>query len=324
MIRSFLKFIFSPFDLAIKFFSEKNIMIDNPDDKLKNHKSPTPILGGGFMVFSFIFLILLAPAFLSEALFFLACLVPFLFIGIADDFFKISPLSKFIMQLLATLFFVAHFFPFNIFYPLLVFLTLTLVNGFNLVDVSDGFMGLSVLPVFVFMIALSVISGNSALIFLSLMITISLCIFLRYNKAPAKVYAGEAGSNFLVISALYIFFSLFSSRSIWEIILLSAVFGVFLSEVLVLMIIRRSKGLPFYHGSRHHSVHYLKDKSFSSNQAALFSFFASLCLCIFASLFYFGVLSMVYFIAALMLGYLFWVSFIYTSFFANGFFNFFK
>ena len=195
---------------AIITVAENKKLFDLPDER-KIHKAHIPSLGGigifsGFMLACLIAIHLkLATEF---QYFFAAALVMF-FLGVKDDILIISPIKKFLGQVIATFLIVNKggiqiksmygFLGMNelpdMFSLFLTYFTiLVIINSFNLIDGIDGLAGtLGIIATSFFgfyflkadMVAYSVFSFSMAG---------SLAAFLIFNFHPAKIFMGDTGS----------------------------------------------------------------------------------------------------------------------------------
>jgi len=296
--------------------AKKLRMLDRPDGKIKVQKSPVPYFGGIAVFVAFISSLALVYPFGEQLLWFLLGTTLLLFVGLIDDFNALTPLQKLSGQIVATACFLkggfalkSRFFSdyINVFAS--GFWILSVVNAFNLVDVMDG---LST--------TLAIVSAGSFLVIsiilkqfaLSLLLTVfigALFAFLVFNKPPAKIYLGDAGSLFVggFIAATPLLFrwtqvlniyealpnfargSLFFETAVSAMVPILIV-GIPLLEVAALIVIRKSKGLPFYSGSPHHFACYLREKNWSEKKVLFFTFFISSFLSGFAILFMFGII----------------------------------
>ncbi|MCS7145238.1 MAG: hypothetical protein RMJ28_00390 [Nitrososphaerota archaeon] len=81
-------------------------------------------------------------------------------------------------------------------YPLLVLAAYTVVaNAVNSVDVLNGSLALSVLPVLLLLAGISWLEGALSPMLACLILSAALLGFLRYNWYPAKIFSGNVGSN---------------------------------------------------------------------------------------------------------------------------------
>lgn len=187
-------------------------LYDVPDDKRKLHKEPIPSLGGLGMFIGIIFSILLTINFSSEApefQYYIAAFLLIFFLGIKDDIIIISPVKKFVGQLItaAILVFKAKLVITNMngflgvyqmnaacSYLLTFFALVVIINAFNLIDGVDGLAGsLGLISSLVFG-AFFLINKNIPYAVLGFTLAGSLSAFLIYNFQPAKIFMGDTGS----------------------------------------------------------------------------------------------------------------------------------
>jgi UDP-GlcNAc:undecaprenyl-phosphate GlcNAc-1-phosphate transferase len=310
------------------FTAKKLLLFDVPDGKIKQHKVPVPYLGGVAIFFAFIITLAivypLSVIFNGQLIWFLGGTTFLFLIGLVDDLHAFSPLQKFTGQIVAVLCFLkggfalkSRFFSdaINVFAS--GFWMLSVINAFNLVDVMDG---LSVTLALVSVGGFFVISLVLKQHLLSLLLTTlggALVAFFLYNKRPAKIYLGDAGSLFIggFIAALPLlirwtevlnFYKSLPSFAIgsifWETAISALVpiflVGVPLLEVTSLVVIRKYKGLPFYSGSPHHFASYLQRKWNSVTKTLFFSLISASFLAIVAILFMFGIISFQFVVGA--------------------------
>jgi len=301
--------------LAIHFARKKKIF-DVPDGKIKVHAEPVPYLGG-VAVYLATMLTLIAVSPFEPRFFWFVCGLSLLFlVGLVDDFSVMKPWQKFLGQIVAVFFFLrggfalkSRFFADYVTLFASGFWMLSVINGFNLVDVLDGLAtSLAIIAALSFLL----VAWLSSYYFLSLLLIVfigSLGAFLWYNKPSAKIYLGDAGSLFiggfiaavpLVIrwtsllenhNALPVFVrgNIFFETAISALIPVLIV-GVPLLEVTSLVILRKYHGLPFYFGSPHHFASYLRRKKWSDGRILCFAICASLTLSFVALLFAFGLI----------------------------------
>ncbi len=99
----------------------------------------------------------------------------------------------------------------------------------------------------------------------------SLMAFLWYNRPPARIYLGDAGSlwigGFLAIVPLFFSWGSYNAHGyLTQFFILS----IPLIEVFSLIVIRSYKRLPFYLGSPHHFCHYLQANGWSKRWILLY------------------------------------------------------
>lgn len=197
--------------------AERKKLFDIPDER-KVHQTPIPSLGGLGIFAGFIIACLLAVQFQtsSEFQYFLAASIVIFFLGLKDDILVISPIKKFIGQVMAAFLVIykggiqiksMHGFlgiyelP-EMFSLLLTYFTvIVIINSFNLIDGIDGLAGsLGLMTAIVFgvyflqvnMVAYSVLSFSLAG---------SLIAFLIFNFQPAKIFMGDTGSMLIGLIA---------------------------------------------------------------------------------------------------------------------------
>lgn len=190
--------------------AEQKKLFDIPDER-KVHRTPIPSLGGLGIFAGFMLACLIAipyPQASNFQYYFAAAFVIF-FLGLKDDILVISPIKKFIGQVLAAFLIIykgniqiksmygfmgIHELP-EMFSLLLTYLTIIVViNSFNLIDGIDGLAGtLGLMASMIF--GLYFLQVNlPAYSILAFSLAGSLAAFLIFNFQPAKVFMGDTGS----------------------------------------------------------------------------------------------------------------------------------
>ena len=125
-----LSVIFTPVMIRI---AKKYNIVDQPDNKLKSHKDPTPYLGGIAIFLSIL------PFYIFDLSFILPASI-LTFIGLYDDIKDISPLLRLLAEFIVvsmSVYMVGEIKnPFH--FILLVITGTALINGVNMVDGMDG------------------------------------------------------------------------------------------------------------------------------------------------------------------------------------------
>src|SRR3990167_781271 len=249
---------------AFRSFALKFNITDRPDGNLKKHEQPVAYLGGVAVFFGFVIsLAILYPN--SKEIFLLLPLTFLLFLGLLDDLVSLSPFIKFAGQFLAAIGFVKlgfylslDYLPWYLNIGFSIFWYLSVINAINLVDIMDGLAtSLCIASLASFFIFSILLYQNALALFLVILIGCAVA-FLYYNREPASIYLGDAGSLFLVgcIAAIPLLID-------WTIITPLGIFApliilcIPLLEISQLVLIRTYKGIPFYKGSRDHFAHYL-------------------------------------------------------------------
>ena len=274
--------------------------VDVPDGKIKLHKKITPHLGGVAVYGGFISAFALVCPLDDGLLFFVVGTAFLLTLGLVDDLIVLAPYQKLFGQLIATLCFLkGGFFLKNVIFDsfwsmgLSAFWILLVINAFNLVDVMDGLTSLlSIIAAATFLILACFFQQWGAALLLVSLIG-SLLAFFIYNRPPAKIYLGDAGTMFIggFFAAIPFFFSWGGQQPLGylaPIIILS----IPLLEVAGLIIIRCYKKIPFYNGSPDHFSLLLQKSGWSKQRVLLFSFAMALTSSFVAQLFVFGQLTL--------------------------------
>jgi len=204
--------------------AERKKLFDIPDER-KVHQTPIPSLGGLGIFAGFMIACLLAVQFqtASEFQYFLAAAVVIFFLGLKDDILVISPVKKFIGQVLAAFliiykggiqiksmhgFFGIYDLPETFSLLLTYFTVIVIINSFNLIDGIDGLAGslglMATLTFGVYFLQVNMVAYSV----MSFSLAGSLIAFLIFNFQPAKVFMGDTGSMLigLVASVLVIKF----------------------------------------------------------------------------------------------------------------------
>ena len=195
---------------AVINVAEMKKLFDMPDERKVHHAPITPL--GGLGIFAgFVFGCLLTLHFsqYSELQYFMAAALVIFFLGLKDDILIISPIKKFIGQVLAA-FIIIYYGGIQIrsmngflgvyqlpeMFSLLLtyFAVIVVINSFNLIDGIDGLAGsLGLISTVIFgtyflnvnMLPYAVIAFSMAG---------SLLAFLIFNFQPAKIFMGDTGS----------------------------------------------------------------------------------------------------------------------------------
>jgi UDP-N-acetylmuramyl pentapeptide phosphotransferase/UDP-N-acetylglucosamine-1-phosphate transferase len=185
-------------------------LYDVPDER-KVHVTPIPSLGGLGIFAGFVFGCMLSTNFAqsSEMQYFIAATLVIFFLGIKDDILILSPIKKFIGQVLAAFIVIYKggiqitsmhgFLGINELpemYSLLLtyFTILVVINSFNLIDGIDGLAGSLGLMVSALVGIYMLQVGETAYSVLAFSLAGALVAFLMFNFQPAKIFMGDTGS----------------------------------------------------------------------------------------------------------------------------------
>lgn len=244
-------------------------ILDQPNGAIKNHKQPTPYLGGLALYFGFIVALGLVVPFYTTIGVFLIGVTILLFVGLIDDLIVLQPYQKFFGQFLGALcffkaglhvkefFFMSHAWTI----PLSFLWILTVVNAYNLVDVMDGLATTLALCATGTFMVIAYGLGHTELVYILAAFFGSLIAFLRYNWPVASIYLGDAGSLFIGgVLATVPFLIEWTRFNAYGYIAPVIILALPLLEVGALIIIRTWHRIPFFRGSPHHFSIYLRKK----------------------------------------------------------------
>lgn len=268
----------------------------------KIHSGNIPRLGGvgifsSFVISAIVYLIKVNPSNLNRILpILIAGAIVFTF-ALLDDLLTLPALAKLIVQLIAVSVVVFNGFTFKQIFswvlpaPVSLILTfcwiLGVINAYNLIDGLDGLCGCFSISTILTLGVLYTLTGNPEAI-LCFILAASIFGFLCFNWPPAKLFMGDAGSQFLgfMISV----FPLFDSSNVFEfnkllIMLVITAFPVFDTIAAIWRRIRDKK--PIMSADRSHLHHKLLNMGYSKKGALYLLCFLQILLCISVVISYF-------------------------------------
>ena len=209
--------------------------------------------------------------------------------ALLDDLLNLPALAKLIVQLIAVSIVVFNGFRFKQIFswtlptPVSLILTfgwiLGVINAYNLIDGLDGLCGSFSISTIITLGVLYTLTGNPEAI-LCFILAASIFGFLCFNWPPAKLFMGDAGSQFLgfMISV----FPLFSSDSVFEfnkflIMIVITAFPVFDTIAAIWRRIRDKH--PIMSPDRSHLHHKLLNMGYSKKSALYLLCFLQILLC---------------------------------------------
>ena len=246
-------------------------VLDRPNSAHKSHKNPVPYLGGvaiiiGVVVVSYIALISnkfiwsnfwLATSVLGPA-------VVMGLVGLWDDLKSLSPLPRFIGQSIAGIVVaVILILNDNIGNPtgitvldaaITVLWIVGICNSINFFDNLDGGAAGTVAITAISLTYLSITGDQYFIAALSIVVAGSTLGFLIWNRAPARIYMGDAGALFLglLIATLTIRFKPSADNSVTSFTIPVLLLAVPILDTTVAVFSRlRRKGSPFQGGKDH-------------------------------------------------------------------------
>jgi UDP-GlcNAc:undecaprenyl-phosphate GlcNAc-1-phosphate transferase len=274
-------------------------IVDRPDDLVKTHKEPIAYLGGvGILVglavgvFAGVACLrneLLLGLQLKQLLGVLAGGAVACFVGLTDDILDIKPGQKILGQVFAAVILLLAGIapelgqitePLNIRIPALldtmldifivIFFVLGATNSLNLLDGLDGLCG-GVTVIITFAMLLLAVHlatwganevGDPVRIVVCLSLVGGVCGFLPFNRYPAKIFMGDAGSMLLgfMVASLMILFSMEIPR--WWMASI-VVFGLPILDTAVALVRRLINHRPLFVSDRGHIYDQMIDRGIS-------------------------------------------------------------
>jgi UDP-GlcNAc:undecaprenyl-phosphate/decaprenyl-phosphate GlcNAc-1-phosphate transferase len=274
---------------AIITVAESKKLFDIPDER-KIHQAHIPSLGGlgifaGFMLASLLSIRLGAA---TEFQYFLAAALVMFFLGLKDDILVISPIKKFIGQVLASFLIIykgnvqitsMHGFlginelPEMFGIMLTYFTIIVIINSFNLIDGIDGLAGtLGTISATIFG-SYFLAAGMVPYAVMAFALAGSLTAFLIFNYNPARIFMGDTGSMLIgLVNAILVvkFISVAQTPGIDLPVFAAPAVG-FTVLLIPLLDTLRVFGIRIFHQrspfipDRNHIHHLMLDKGWSHN-----------------------------------------------------------
>ena len=283
-------------------------IVDRPDELVKTHKEPIAYLGGVGMLIGFTVGLLLGIYSLCSSEYFpqilrlllgvlvgaaIAC-----FIGLIDDIFEMKPLHKIAGQTIAALLlFVVGVRPSLTAFtallnldispnlemalgaPIVIFFVLGATNSLNLLDGLDGLCAGVTAIITLAMLLLSAHLatwgfsevGDPVRIIICLALVGGVCGFLPFNRYPAKIFMGDAGSMLLgfTVAALMILFAEQTPR--WWMASI-VVFGLPILDTGVALVRRFLNKRPLFVSDRGHIYDQMIDRGIPLKKTVAISY----------------------------------------------------
>src|SRR5450432_991365 len=190
--------------------AEMKKLFDMPDARKIHQDAITPLGGIGiFAGFVFCCLLTINFKYASEFQYFIAATMVIFFLGLKDDILVLTPVKKFIGQVLAAFliiyygriqirsmhgFFGIHELPEMFSLLISYFSVIVIINSFNLIDGVDGLAGtLGLMSSALFGIYF-LYANMEPYYVLAFSLCGSLLAFLIFNFQPAKIFMGDTGS----------------------------------------------------------------------------------------------------------------------------------
>jgi len=289
--------------IALKFG-----IVDRPDDLVKTHKEPIAYLGGVGMLVGLTVGILAGIGVLKEEAFFSSMLRWLLavlaggaiacFVGLTDDIFDIKPRQKIFGQVAAAIIlllagilpnlrYISEFFALSMPAGLEIVLQIVIViffvvgatNSLNLLDGLDGLCAGVTAIITIAMLALAVHLASWGFSDVGDPVRITVCLalvgvvvgFLPFNRYPAKIFMGDAGSMLLgfVVAALMILFAEQIPR--WWLASI-VVFGLPILDTAVALVRRLLNHRPLFVSDRGHIYDQMIDRGIPLRKTVAISY----------------------------------------------------
>jgi len=252
-------------------------LIDQPNIR-KIHIRPTPLVGGITIVFTLLIMVVFLNIYdRSDVQLFIIFSLYFFFVGLFDDLFRWNYKRKLFLQVIGTVTFILSISD-NIsillfssiesnnllFNQFLIFIwILFLINAYNFFD-GINFLAGSLAVVFFSSYSLyySQFENQYSVTILFILI-FAIVGFLVYNRAPAKMFLGDAGSMFLgfALASYPLIFLEYSENKI-DLTFFSIVLFILVSDTIFVLVNRLMKQKNPFHPDKTHLHHLLLDLDF--------------------------------------------------------------
>jgi len=267
-------YLILPFTFVLSFmacrgvihFSRKLQWLDHPNSR-SSHDSPTPTGGGIGIVLSFSLAVLVVfanttPGFNHYLVLLFGLLVAA--IGFVDDLFSLGIWSRISVQCLAIAgalavmgvpaiqIYTVVIPPGLITVALAGFCFLWFINLFNFMDGIDGLAAAEILFISLALFALSRTNENPELAYFILLLAAAVSGFMLLNLAPARIFMGDIGSNFLgyLLGVIMLAGTVNGVTSIWTCLILA---GIFIIDATLTLLYRMYRGERWFYAHRNHA-----------------------------------------------------------------------
>ena len=273
---------------VVRRLARKCGLLDRPDQHRKLHAESTPLGGGVAILLALLVTIAFVITFSTSQFAAFAENQPFLtglgaaaslicLIGLLDDRYALRGRQKLLGQILAACILcysglVIHRLEFFgvrtelglLAYPFTIFWILGAINAFNLLDGIDGLASTVGIVLSLGICILAYLSGHITEAFVALAMAGTIAGFLVYNRPPASIFLGDAGSMLigLVLGSLAIRASLKQYSTVALIVPIS-IWALPIFDVTMAIIRRRLTGQSIYTTDRGHIHHLLQQRGLS-------------------------------------------------------------
>jgi UDP-GlcNAc:undecaprenyl-phosphate GlcNAc-1-phosphate transferase len=257
-------------------------MVDLPDPR-KVHARPVPRVGGIGIALGTIIAIVVLTRLEGWLAYYVAGALVLLVFGALDDAFEMGHYAKFLGQAIAvvplvyagdlwisTVPFLTQPLPPAIGKAFTVFAIVGVINALNHSDGLDGLAGGEAVLSLCCIAYLANAAGDMTLVLLSLAALGGIFGFLRFNTHPARVFMGDAGSQFIGFS-IGVFTVLLTQRTNTglSMALPLLIIGLPIVDILAVFAMRIAGGMNWFKATKNHIHHRLLGLGFDHYQAVL-------------------------------------------------------
>lgn len=288
MLLSISVIVFIVLQIFFSANAHKFNLIDKPGAR-KKHIGSIPTVGGISLILSLLFYYLLSDLNNSLQIIILTSLIVFIS-GLLDDIFKLSVLSRVILQLIACLILISYGFKIvSLGYyeilgtlnlkllsvPFSIIAIILLTNSINWIDGIDGLASTTYLQSFSAISMILIYNGNITefdTIYNLLFINLLIFTLINMNRLPLyKSFLGDSGSTLIgYLLASYLIYV--SNQLTVHPILIAWTVAFPIFNIISVMIIRISKLKNPFSPDRLHMHHYLQDVGFSDERVVIMLF----------------------------------------------------
>lgn len=255
------------------------------------HKEPTPKLGGIAIFLGFLLGYMLFGTPSSQMNSILIGSFIILMTGIVDDIVELKPAVKFSGQTIAAVIIAVYgnillkdvsafgiYLDFGILcYPITIFFILGCINCMNLIDGLDGLSGGISSIYFLTIGIIATMQGKHGLDFVLTFVMLGSTLgFLLHNFNPAKIFAGDSGSNFLGFIIAVIALLGFKNVTMTSLIVPLLLIAIPILDTLFAIIRRMLKGESISQADKFHIHHQLLNRNLSVKATVLIIYFVDM------------------------------------------------
>ncbi len=246
--------------------ASKHQWLDRPNNR-SSHVTPTPTSGGLVLLIVFSVAVLIAfssgsPGFNHYVVLGSGAVIALM--GLADDVLSLGVWWRIGVQLLVvictlTLFGIPSVQVFSMTlqpgipgYLIVTLLFVWFINLFNFMDGIDGIAAMETLFICAGVFLLTVHDQNSGFDQFNLLLMAATCGFLLLNLAPARLFMGDVGSNYLgfLLGVQALSSTTTGETTPWTWLILA---GVFFVDATMTLLTRALNGETWYHAHRSHA-----------------------------------------------------------------------